>query len=71
VGLQDEAKSSNSSKNSNSSDVSPLKVGALLDPGLGIADIPLFFVDMVEAGIDEHGFWMGCEVEAWTTVGPG
>jgi hypothetical protein len=43
----------------------------LLEPGPGMADIPLF-VDMVGATIDEGGFWVGLVVlETWACVGAG
>jgi hypothetical protein len=52
---QDIARSLNTSRNSRSSEVSPLKDGALLEPGPGIALIPLI-ADMASEGADETGF---------------
>lgn len=46
MSAQEVAKSSNSSKKSMSSGVSPLNEEALFDPGLGIVAIPLFEVGM-------------------------
>jgi hypothetical protein len=55
VSTQDVARSSNTSWNSRSSEVSPLKDGALLEPGPGIALIPLI-ADMASEGADEARF---------------
>jgi len=49
------ARSSNDSKNSKSSDVSPLKAGALLEFAPGIALIPFDTADIVIRGLGGTG----------------
>jgi hypothetical protein len=61
VNAHNVAKSSNNLRNSRRSAVSPLKEGALLEPGPGIALMPLLVFDMVRELLDEGGVCTGSE----------
>jgi hypothetical protein len=65
VSTQDKANSLKSSKNSSSSDISPLNNGTLFNPGPGMALIPLLVVNMLAEFVnnDSWGGSVVCGIE--------